>query len=377
MSKLKKNIVVILIIAIFGLWLYFWIVNLSVILNQFAVISYYFYFGLLVPWIIIVAYVIYGRFLLGDMSRTRESGNTIQSLNIQEGMVRIFVIMFVMMIYIHYIILTLDNISVAIPTDLLIMVNMIVAYFGFTRKNVLPSGHVIEKLPTSIPKNGELLNSFPPVKNAITEFTKEYENLLNKVVDITTVTTQFTSEIINSTTEKITQLEKILKHIPNVDVAQPYKIFGSLVVVFFLVIVNVLIPESDEQIITNVAVSGLGLVVGLFGSTIMGNKIINDVKTILPQIRDNLTQLNVQLEEFANDVNTFKNQSIRVMKIWFKDFKEQNFLSFLPSNYSSLLSIGVISFLSLIIFIMPIPVPLKMIATVQWFFLYYFISKRK
>ena len=377
MSKLKKNIVVILIIAIFGLWLYFWIVNLSVILNQFAVISYYFYFGLLVPWIIIVAYVIYGRFLLGDMSRTRASGNTIQSLNIQEGMVRIFVIMFVMMIYIHYIILTLDNISVAIPTDLLIMVNMIVAYFGFTRKNVLPSGHVIEKLPTSIPKNGELLNSFPPVKNAITQFTKEYENLLNKVVDITTVTAQFTSEIIDSTKEKITQLEKILKHIPVVDVAQPYKIFGSLVVVFFLVIVNVLIPESDEQIITNVAVSGLGLVVGLFGSTIMGNKIINDVKTILPQIRDNLTQLNVQLEEFANDVNTFKNQSIRVMKIWFKDFKEQNFLSFLPSNYSSLLSIGVISFLSLIIFIMPIPVPLKMIATVQWFFLYYFISKRK
>ena len=87
---------------------------------------------------------------------------------------------------------------------------MIIAYFGFTRKNVLPTGHVLERLPEDFPDNGELLNSFPPVKSAITEFTIEYEKLLNKVVDITAVNIQFTTEIIEDTKEGIKKLEKII-----------------------------------------------------------------------------------------------------------------------------------------------------------------------
>ena len=58
----------------------------------------------------------------------------------------------------------------------------------------------------------------------------------------------------------------------------------------------------------------------------------------------------------------------------YEEFVRSNFLEFLPANYSPLLSIGFVSFLSLFIFIIPLPIPEAIINITQWFVIYDFTN---
>ena len=98
-------------------------------------------------------------------------------LYIKEGLVRLFQIVLVFIVFIYYIVLEINNLIIVIPTGLLVVVNAILAYFGFTPSDVLPQEYVIESLNVDVPTNKKLLSSLSVVKDAFNQFEIRFKEI--------------------------------------------------------------------------------------------------------------------------------------------------------------------------------------------------------
>lgn len=372
----KKLFIPIIIISVFIIWLILWIFYFQDTWNNLNAITRWFYIGLLLPWVIIILYILYGRITLD-----KEIGlpkYQIEALNIPSGMVRIFLIATVFFVYFYYIVVALDNVLISIPNDLLIIINAIIAYFGFNTKNVLPEDHVIEVLPEDVPKNGELLNSLPPLKDALNDFQKIVEKLLDELGKMVIDTINQADNFINICTEKLGKLSKIIKNIPSFQRDRDkFFRYGAMLILIFLVILNLMVPDTQMQTFVNLGFSMGGLFLGFLGTNSTTNEILKRIENHLTTLETKIAKVQTDLQTYKATINTFKQKATDRINEWFKEFKESNFLSFLPSNYSSILSMSVVSFISLSIFLISLPVPMAFFSTMQWFILYYFINKRK
>jgi len=81
-------------------------------------------------------------------------------------------------------------------------------------------------------------------------------------------------------------------------------------------------------------------------------------------------------KEDLKALSNFTSEKVDELRQLYEAFMQSNFLEFLPANYSPLLLIGFVSFLSLFIFILPLPIPEAFFTQMQWLVIYYFTTKQ-
>jgi len=106
------------------------------------------------------------------------------------------------------------------------------------------------------------------------------------------------------------------------------------------------------------------------------NKINGNISN---RLLEDIQALKKELDSYTEDLKTLSNftsEKLDELRLLYEAFMQSNFLEFLPANYSPLLSVGFVSFLSLFIFILPLPIPEVIFTTMQWFVIYYFTTKQ-
>ena len=371
----KKDIVPIITSILFISWIIIWILALL-----FGVITLgltqLFYYLLPIPWIILIIIVwVNWKKIYKNLKEHVYLKTHFDPLYIKEGLVRLFQIVLIFLIFIYYIFLQINGLVLAVPVGLLVVVNAILAYFGFTAAEVLPEDYVLESLNKDVPTNKKLLNSLSSIKNGLTQFETNLKNTLDMIDKYVDESIGKASQIFEDLNIRIEEIEKIANNIPSYSFARdPFDKYNYLILVILLAVIN-LITQPAFAIPSYVALptfSIFGVLIGISArSKINGtisNKLLDNIVTFkkkLEPVRDNIKSISNITEETKEEINQI-----------FEEFKDSNFMNFLPANYSSILSIGFVSFLSLFIFILPLPAPETLFTTMQWFVLYYFTTKQ-
>lgn len=335
-----------------------------------------FYYLLPIPWVLLIIIVwVNWRKIYKKLKEHVYLKTHFDPLYIKEGLVRLFQIVLIFLIFIYYIFLQINALVSVVPVGLLVVVNAILAYFGFTTSETLPEGYVLESLNKDVPPNKKLLRSLSSIKNAITQFETNLKDTLDIIDKFIDESVGKASQILDDLNVRIEEIEKIANNIPSYSFARdPFDKYNYLMLVILLAIINI-VTQPAFAIPSYVALptfSIFGILIGISArSKINGtisNKLLDNIEAFrkkLEPIRDNLTSISSITDEFKEEIDQV-----------FEEFKDSNFMNFLPANYSSILSIGFVSFLSLFIFILPLPVPETLFTTMQWFVLYYFTTKQ-
>ena len=371
----KKDIVPIITSILFVTWVIIWVLAL---LFGFITLglTQLFYYLLPIPWVLLIIIVwVNWRKIYKKLKEHVYLKTHFDPLYIKEGLVRLFQIVLIFLIFIYYIFLQINALVSVVPVGLLVVVNAILAYFGFTTSETLPEGYVLECLNKDVPPNKKLLRSLSAIKNAISQFETNLKDTLDLIDKFIDDSVGKASQILDDLNVRIEEIEKISNNIPSYTFARDtFDKYNYLILVILLAIIN-LITQPAFAIPSYVALptfSIFGILIGISArSKINGtisNKLLDNIETFrkkLEPIRDNLTSISSIADDFREELNEV-----------FEEFKDRNFMNFLPANYSSILSIGFVSFLSLFIFILPLPAPETLFTTMQWFVLYYFTTKQ-
>ncbi|NHI94927.1 MAG: hypothetical protein EAX96_20730 [Candidatus Lokiarchaeota archaeon] len=378
--EIKKDIIPLIAIALFSVWTIFWIIG---IINNLNILGFWSLLILLLPWIILVSYIIVRRVHLdSELKSILKMKHQLEPLNIPAGLVRLFLIFMIFTVYIYFLLLQFGNPSITVPASILIIVNVIITFYGFKPSNILPKEHLIENLPKSPPTNGEILNNLPIIKDAINKFQENFQKALDDVKQFAEQIDTDANKLIETFKNRLLDLEKIVDNIPPYSpqtgsVQDLIDKYNYLILVVLLAIVNFFVPiNAANQLITIPAFSGLGAFLGYLARNQINNSVRGEIRTQIKNLKQQLETIqqamNVSAANLTNTINNIQTQ----LNNWFTDFKEKNFLSMIPTNYSALLTIGFVSFLSLAVFLIPLPLPEAIFTTMEWFVLYYFTSKR-
>jgi len=137
LSLSKKDIVPSITSAIFFAWISLWF---AAILVGWIPIgpTRIFYLLLPIPWGILITIIWINWKNINEKILFPEYGKShFDPLYIKEGLVRLFQIVLVFIVFIYYITLEINNLITLVPSGLLVVVNAILAYFGFKRAEVL------------------------------------------------------------------------------------------------------------------------------------------------------------------------------------------------------------------------------------------------
>jgi len=371
----KKDIVPIITSILFVTWVIIWVLAL---LFGFITLglTQLFYYLLPIPWVLLIIIVwVNWRKIYKKLKEHVYLKTHFDPLYIKEGLVRLFQIVLIFLIFIYYIFLQINALVSVVPVGLLVVVNAILAYFGFTTSETLPEGYVLESLNKDVPPNKKLLRSLSAIKNAISQFETNLKDTLDLIDKFIDDSVGKASQILDDLNVRIEEIEKISNNIPSYIFARDtFDKYNYLILVILLAIIN-LITQPAFAIPSYVALptfSIFGILIGISARNkingTISNKLIDNIETFrkkLEPIRDNITSISSIADDFREEINQV-----------FEEFKDRNFMNFLPANYSSILSIGFVSFLSLFIFILPLPAPETLFTTMQWFVLYYFTTKQ-
>jgi hypothetical protein len=335
-----------------------------------------FYFLIIIPWVILIIIVwINWRKIYIDIRGEKYKLHHFDPLYIRAGLVRLFQIVLIFIVFIYYIIMQINALVLVVPTGLLVVVNAILAYFGFSPSEMLPEDYVIESLNIEVPENKKLLNSLPLLKSALNEFEKKFNSALDDLDAFVEKPIEKGEEILESFNERITDVEKMFKNIPiRIFNRDPFDKYNYMLLLILLAVINI-VAQPAFAIPTYIALptfSIFGILIGVSARGQINGNISNKIFENLEKLRANLQSFQNDLKSVAGLTKDFKQKMHEI----YEEFKESNFLDYLPVNYSSLLSVGFVSFLSLFVFILPLPVPETIFTTIQWFVLYYFTSKQ-
>ena len=375
LSLSKKDVIPSITSAVFFCWMALWAV--TIILRWVTIaLTNLFFFLLPIPWILLMIIVWKNWKNITVKILSPEYGKVhFDPLYIREGLVRLYLIMLIFFVFIHYIFLELNGIVLEIPAGLLVVVNAILAYFGFRTTEVLPKDYVIESLNVDVPTNRKLLTSLPLVKDALNEFEVRFKEGLETIDKLLETSALKVEEVVSMLDSRLEDLKKVSNNMPFSSFSRdPFDRYNYLLLVVLLAIINI-IAQPVFNIPAYIALptfSIFGILIGISARNKINGGISND---ILQDVSD----MNHELERFKEELisaREFTSEQRTELQQLYEAFLTSNFLEFLPSNYSSLLSIGFVSFLSLFIFILPIPIPDTIFTTMQWFIIYYFTTKQ-
>lgn len=371
----KKDIIPSLTTALFFAWIILWLVA---ILIGWVLLSYVsiFYFLLPIPWIILITIVWINWKNINTKILFPEYGKThFDPLYIKEGLVRLFQIVIIFIVFLFYIVLEINALITLIPSGLLVVVNAMLAYFGFRPSDVLPQDYVIESLNIDVPTNKKLLNSLPVVKDALNQFEVNLKETLDNLDQLIKQANATVNDVITNIEERLEDIEKIANNIPYHTFSRDqFEKYNYLILVILLAVINILVQPAFNvpSYIALPTFSIFGILIGVSAR----NKINGNISN---RLLEDIQALKKELESYKEDIkalSNFTSEKLDDLRLLYEAFMQTNFLEFLPANYSPLLSIGFVSFLSLFIFFLPLPVPEALFTTMQWFVIYYFTTKQ-
>lgn len=378
----KKDIIPSIMSVLFFAWITLWlieIINGNILLD----LSNIFYFLLPIPWIVLIVIVWVNWKNISTKILNPEYGKShFDPLYIKEGLVRLFQIVVVFIVFIYYITLDLAdgnaNPSI-IPIGLLVVVNAILAYFGFTQSDVLPKEYVIESLNVDVPTNKKLLSSLPVVKDAFHQFEIRFKDTLKEIEQLIQKSSMSIDVAIVKIEQRLEDIEKIANNTPYYAFSRDkFDKYNYLVLMVLLAVINIIVQPvyGIEEFITLPTFSIFGILIG-----VSARKKING--TISNNLVEDIHALKKELEAYKENIKTittFSSDVLEDLKQLYEAFMKSNFFDFLPANYSPLLSIGFVSFLALYVFLIRFDHPLNLhevlFTTMQWFVMYYFTTKQ-
>lgn len=375
LSLSKKDIVPSITTVLFFSWVILWVIALIlgwIILDLIRL----FFFLLPIPWIILIIIVwVNWKNINVKIMQPAYGKVHFDPLYIREGLVRLFLIVLIFIVFICYIFLELNNIVSIIPVGLLVVVNAILGYFGFKPTEALPKDYVIESLNLDVPTNKKLLGSLPLVKDALNELEVRFKETIDAIDQLIKKATVSVNEVISTLEERIEDIEKIANNMPYYTFSRdPFDKYNYLILVVMLAIINI-VAQPAFNIPSYIALPTFSIFGILIGVSARGKISGNISNNILEDLQAFKKELNAYKETLSS-IAEFSSELQKELNQLYEAFITSNFLEFLPANYSSILSIGFVSFLSLFIFILPLPIPEAIFTTMQWFMIYYFTTKQ-
>lgn len=371
----RKDVVPLITTVLFCAWIALWVYYL-VIYGLWVEIYRYFYLALAVPWIILIIIVwINWKNIYEKIRQPSLKQNHFNPLYIRSGLVRLFQIIIIFIIFIYFIMLEINAVVVDVPVGLLVVVNSILAYFGFKPSDILPRDYVIENLSVEVPINKQLLTSLHVVKDCLNEFDVKFKATVDHMEDLFQKSKTAINEVITDINQRLEELEKIGKNIPVYTFSRdPFDKYSYLLFVILLAVIN-LISQPVFNIPSYIALptfSIFGVLIGISSKDKINRNISNRIYVNVQALKEELSSYKEDLSN-ASEIST---DLLEELNFLYDAFIESNFLDFLPANYASLLSIAFVSFLALFIFIIPLPTPEAIFTTIQWFVISYFVTKQ-
>lgn len=370
----RKDIVPLITTIIFFSWIALWVISIFMgwaSVNLFGI----FYLCLPIPWVILIIIVwvnwnnVYEKIRQPKYKRTH-----FNPLYIRAGLVRLFQIILIFIIFIYFIMLEINNIVLELPAGLIVVVNAILAYFGYQPSEVLPSDYVIESLRVDVPSNKQLLTSLPVVKDAVNQFEIKFKETIDTIDELVEQSKIGLNKLITTIEQRLDDLKKISSNMPAVTFSRdPFDKYNYLILVSLLAIIN-LVAQPVFNIPSYIALptfSIFGVLLGISARGKINGNITNRISINVEALKEELESFKGKLDSTTEITKELQSE----LYLIYNAFIESNFLDFLPANYSSLLSIGFVSFLSLFIFILRLPTPEAIFTTIQWFVIYYFVTK--
>lgn len=371
----RKDVIPFITTIIFFSWMALWgiaIIFKWITINLLGI----FYLCLPIPWLILIIIVwINWKNIYEKIRQPTYSQSHFNPLYIRSGLVRLFQIILIFLIFIYFIMLDINNIIVDIPAGLLVVVNAILAYFGFQPSKVLPTDYVIENLSIDVPSNKQLLTSLPVVKDALNQFEVKFKETIDYIDGLIEQSKAEMNEVKNTINRRLDDLRRISSNIPAVTFSRdPFDKYNYLILIVLLAIIN-LVAQPVFNIPSYIALptfSIFGVLIGISARGKINGNITNSIFVNIEALKDELESFEGKLDSTKEFTKELHNE----LHLIYDAFIDSNFLDFLPANYSSLLSIVFVSFLSLFIFILPLPTPEAIFTTIQWFVIYYFVTKQ-
>ncbi|MHA1933261.1 MAG: hypothetical protein ACW96X_12005 [Promethearchaeota archaeon] len=371
----KKDIIPSLTSALFFAWMILWLVS---ILIGWVPLDLYriFYLFLPLPWIILIIIVWVNWKNINDKILYPKYGKThFDPLYIKGGLVRLFQIVLIFIVFLYYIVLEINAVIILIPSGLLVVVNAILAYFGFKPSDVLPKDYVIESLNVDVPNNKKLLSSLPVIKDALNQFEVKFKETVDTIDQLVKQTNASANDIITNIEGRLEDIEKIGNNIPYHTFSRDeFEKYNYLILVILLAVINIIVQPAFNvpSYVALPTFSIFGILIGVSARNKVNGNISN-------KLSEDIQALKKELNSFKDDlqgISNFTSDKLDDLRQLYDAFMQSNFLEFLPANYSPLLSIGFVSFLSLFVFILPLPIPEAIFTTMQWFVIYYFTTKQ-
>ena len=373
----KKDIIPLITSAVFSVWIIVWLV--AIILGKIPIsFNSIFYFMLPVPWIVLMVIVWVNWKNISSKILNPEYGKSyFDPLYIKEGLVRLFQIVLVFIVFIYYITIDINNPDPdsIIPIGLLVVVNAILAYFGFTQSDVLPKEYVIESLNVDVPSNKKLLSSLPVVKDAFYQFEIRFKDTLNAIDQLIQKSSMTVNAAIVNIEQRLEDIDKIVNNIPYYAFSRDkFEKYNYLVLIVLLAVINIILQPvfGVPTFIALPTFSIFGILIGVSARNKINGNISNNLLEDINALKKELQFYKKNLE----GITTFASELLEDLKQLYNAFMKSNFLEFLPANYSPFLSIGFVSFLSLFIFLLPFTLHDVIFTTMQWFVIYYFTTKQ-
>jgi len=371
----KKDIIPSITSVLFFAWIILWLVAIFIGWIPLDFIS-IFYFLLPVPWVILIVIVWINWKNISNKILYPEYGKShFDPLYIKEGLVRLFQIVLIFIVFIYYIMLEINALITLIPTGLLVVVNAILAYFGFSPSDALPKDYVIESLNIDVPTNKKLLSSLPVVKDAFNQFEVRLKETVDTVDQIIKRSNAAVNDAIENIEERLEEIEKIANNIPYHTFSRDqFDKYNYLLLVILLAVINIIVQPAFNvpSYIALPTFSIFGILIGVSARNKINGNISNSLLEDIQALKKEL----ISYKDDLKSLSSFSSEKLDELKQLYEAFMQSNFLEFLPANYSPLLSIGFVSFLSLFIFILPLPIPEAIFTTMQWFVIYYFTTKQ-
>ncbi|MFX0030070.1 MAG: hypothetical protein ACFE8B_12730, partial [Candidatus Hermodarchaeota archaeon] len=236
----RKDIIPSITSALFFAWIVLWLVAILIGWIQLDFIR-IFYFLLPIPWAFLIAIVWINWKNINDKILYPEYGKAhFDPLYIKEGLVRLFQIILIFIVFLYYIILEINDLVTLIPSGLLVVVNAILAYFGFKPSDILPKDYVIESLNIDVPTNKKLLNSLPVVKDAYNQFEVKFKETLDHIDQMVKQGNANINNVVENIEARLVDIEKIANNIPYYAFSRDqFEKYNYLILIIMLAVINI------------------------------------------------------------------------------------------------------------------------------------------
>ncbi|MFX1427123.1 MAG: hypothetical protein ACFFBE_11775, partial [Promethearchaeota archaeon] len=236
----RKDIIPSITSALFFAWIVLWLVAILIGWIQLDFIR-IFYFLLPIPWAFLITIVWINWKNINDKILYPEYGKAhFDPLYIKEGLVRLFQIILIFIVFLYYIILEINDLVTLIPSGLLVVVNAILAYFGFKPSDILPKDYVIESLNIDVPTNKKLLNSLPVVKDAYNQFEVKFKETLDHIDQMVKQGNANINNVVENIEARLVDIEKIANNIPYYAFSRDqFEKYNYLILIIMLAVINI------------------------------------------------------------------------------------------------------------------------------------------